>query len=131
MPYLHTVVRECHDTGLPIVRALWLHYPHDAVASARGDEYLWGPDILVAPVVDKGATSRRLYLPRGTWIDFWTEQPVAGGREIDRPVDLATLPLYAGGRVLPLGPVKQYVDERVDAPLTLVAYPGADGAARV
>ncbi len=129
MPYLHTAVREAHETGLPIMRALWLHYSNDAAAVARGDEYLWGRDILVAPVVEKGATSRRLYLPRGTWVDYWTEKPQTGGREVDRPVDLTTMPLYVrAGAVVPHGPVKQYVDEVVDEPLTLVVYPGADGA---
>ncbi len=127
LPYTYTVVRECCDTGLPIMRALWLHYP-DETAAIRGDEYLWGRDILVAPVVERGATSRRLYLPRGTWFDFWTEDATAGGREIDRPVDLATMPLYVrAGAILPLGPVTQYVDEPVDAPLAIVVYPGADG----
>jgi alpha-glucosidase/alpha-D-xyloside xylohydrolase len=111
------------------MRALWLHYPDDPIAVARGDEFLWGRDILVAPVVEKGASSRRLYLPRGTWVDFWTEERVEGGREIDRPVDLATMPLYVrAGAVVPVGPVKQYVEERVAAPLTLTVYPGADGA---
>ena len=129
MPYLQTAVRETHETGLPIMRALWLHYSDDPAAVARGDEYLWGRDILVAPVVEKGATSRRLYLPRGTWIDYWTEKPETGGREIDHPVDLATMPLYVrAGAVVPHGPVKQYVDEVVAAPLTLAVYPGADGA---
>jgi alpha-glucosidase/alpha-D-xyloside xylohydrolase len=128
MPYLYTAVRDTHETGLPIMRALWLHYPDDAAAVARGDEYLWGRDILVAPVVEKGATSRRLYLPRGNWHDFWTEARVEGGREVDRAVDLATMPLYVrAGAVLPMGPVKQYVDEPSDEPLTLVVYPGADG----
>ena len=128
MPYLHTALRECHDTGMPLIRALWLHAPDDPAAVARGDEYLWGPDILVAPVVEKGATSRRLYLPRGSWFDFWTEERAAGGREIDRPVDLATMPLYVrAGAVLPIGPVRQYVDEPVDSPMTLVIYPGANG----
>ena len=59
MPYLYTAVRESARDGLPIMRALWLHYPDDPSAVARGDEYLWGRDILVAPVVEKGATSRR------------------------------------------------------------------------
>ena len=128
MPYLHTAVRECHDTGLPIMRALWLHHPDDATAVARGDEFLWGRDILVAPVVQQGATSRRVYLPRGTWFDFWTSERVEGGREIDRPVDLETMPLYVrAGAVLPLGPVRQYVDQVVDEPTTLVVYPGANG----
>jgi alpha-glucosidase/alpha-D-xyloside xylohydrolase len=129
LPYLYSAVRECCDTGLPVMRALWLHYPDDPIAAARGDQYLWGRDVLVSPIVEKGATSRRLYLPRGTWFDFWTEDRVEGGREIDRKVDLATMPLHVrAGAILPLGPVRQYVDEPVDAPLSLVIYPGADGA---
>jgi alpha-glucosidase (family GH31 glycosyl hydrolase) len=129
LPYLYSAVREGHETGLPILRALWLHYADDATAVQRGDQYLWGRDILVAPVTEKGATSRRVYLPRGDWYDFWTEERLAGGREISRDVDLATMPLYVrAGSVLPLGPVKQYTSEKVDGPMTLVVYPGADGA---
>jgi hypothetical protein len=132
MPYLYTAVRETHDTGLPIIRALWVHYPDDRLAAARGDEYLWGRDILVAPVVERSATERRLYLPRGTWYDFWTGEQITGGREIARSVDLETMPLYVrAGAILPLGPVKQYTAEPVDAPPTLVVYPGADGRSSV
>jgi alpha-glucosidase/alpha-D-xyloside xylohydrolase len=128
MPYLYTAVRECHETGMPIMRALWIHHPDDATAIARGDQFYWGPDLLVAPVVEKGATHRRLYLPRGEWYDFWTNARVQGGREIERPVDLATTPIYVrAGAVLPLGPIKQYTDEPSDEPLTLVVYPGANG----
>ena len=126
LPYTYTAVRETHETGIPLMRALWLHYPDDATAVARGDEYLWGTDILVAPVVEKGATTRRLYLPRGAWYDFWTEERVQGGREIDRPVDLATMPIYVrAGAVIPLGPIKQYADQPSEEPLTLVVHPGA------
>ncbi|MFI5257637.1 MAG: TIM-barrel domain-containing protein [Gemmatimonadales bacterium] len=128
LPYLYTAVRESHDTGMPIMRALWLHHPEDAVAVARGDEYLWGRDLLVAPVVEQGATSRRLYLPRGSWFDFWTEERVNGGREIDRAVELRTTPIFArAGSVIPMAPVRQYVGEPTDDPMTLVVYPGADG----
>jgi alpha-glucosidase (family GH31 glycosyl hydrolase) len=129
MPYLYSAVSEGHQTGLPIIRAMWLHYPSDRIASARGDQYLWGRDMLVAPVVDKGAASRQLYLPAGSWHDFWTEERHEGGRELTRTVDLETLPLYVrGGAILPLGPVKQYISEAVDEPLTVQIYPGADGA---
>ncbi|HMX25528.1 MAG TPA: glycoside hydrolase family 31 protein, partial [Blastocatellia bacterium] len=129
MPYLYSAVRETYETGLPVMRALWLHYPDDATAVARGDEYLWGRDVLVAPVVEKGATSRSLYLPRGDWYDFWTEEKLGGGREISKAVDLATMPLYVrAGAILPLDPVRQYTAEKVTAPTTLVIYPGADGA---
>jgi alpha-glucosidase/alpha-D-xyloside xylohydrolase len=129
MPYVYSAVRECTLSGMPIMRALWLHYPDDPAAVARGDQYLWGRDMLVAPVVEKGATSRKLYLPRGGWFDFWTNERLEGGREIDRKVDLETTPLYVrAGAILPLGPLKQYVDEPSDEPLAIQIHPGADGS---
>jgi alpha-glucosidase (family GH31 glycosyl hydrolase) len=128
LPYLYTAVRDATETGMPVMRALWLHHADDPKAVADGSAFLFGRDMLVAPVVAKGATSRRLYLPRGRWWDFWTEQSTTGAREVERAVDLATLPLYVrAGAVLPLDPVRQYTEEPVDAPTTLVVYPGADG----
>jgi alpha-glucosidase (family GH31 glycosyl hydrolase) len=128
MPYTYSAFREAHDTGLPIMRALWLHYPEDRHAAERGDEYLWGRDILVTPVTEKGAPFRKLYLPRGAWHDFWTSERFEGGGEISRAVDLSTLPLYVrAGTLLPMGPVKQYANERPDETLTILIYPGADG----
>ena len=100
------------------MRALWLHYPSDPKAVARGDVYLWGRDILVAPVVEKGATQRTLYLPPGDWYDFWSGERSPAGGEITRAVDLATLPLYVrAGAIIATGPVKQHTDEIPDAPL--------------
>jgi alpha-glucosidase (family GH31 glycosyl hydrolase) len=129
LPYLYSAVRECATTGMPIMRALWLHYSDDPVAVSRGDEYLWGRDVLVAPVVEKGATSRKVYLPYGAWYDFWTGERIEGGVEINRAVDLDTMPLYIrAGSILPLGPVKQYTGEKVDQPLTITVYPGADAS---
>jgi alpha-glucosidase/alpha-D-xyloside xylohydrolase len=128
MPYLYSCVRQTSLTGLPIMRALWLHHADDPVAVARGDEYLWGRDILVAPVTEKGASARRVYLPRGTWYDFWTGERVRGGREIDRAIDLETLPLYVrAGAIVPMGPVKQYTAGTRDRLFTVIVYPGADG----
>lgn len=129
LPYLYSVVRECATTGMPIMRALWLHFPDDQKAVECGDQYLWGPSLLVAPVVEKGATTRRVYLPRSVWYDFWTGERVEGGQEITRPVDLESLPLYVrAGSIVPLGPVKQFVDEKVDEPLSVSIYPGADAS---
>jgi alpha-glucosidase (family GH31 glycosyl hydrolase) len=129
LPYLYSAVRECATTGMPIMRALWLHFPDDPKAVECDDEYMWGRSILVAPVVENGATTRRVYLPRGTWSDFWTGERLEGGREIDRPVDLETIPLYVrAGSILPLGPVKQFTGERVDEPLSVSIYPGADAS---
>jgi len=129
LPYTYTAARECVETGLPMMRALWLHHPDDPQAVARGDQFLWGRDILVSPVVEKGATSRRLYLPRGAWFDFWTEERTEGGREIDRRVDLETMPLHVrAGAILPFGPLKQYVGEPVENTLSVTVYPGTNGA---
>jgi alpha-glucosidase len=130
LPYIYSAVKETCETGLPIMRALWLHYADDHEATARGDEFLFGRDILVAPVVEKGVTSRKLYLPRGTWHDFWTNETHQGGGEITREVDLSTMPLYIrAGAIIPTGPVKQYTAEPVGGARTLTVYPGADGVA--
>jgi alpha-glucosidase (family GH31 glycosyl hydrolase) len=127
LPYLYSAVRECTKTGMPIMRPLWLHFPDDPRSVECGNQYLWGKSMLVVPVVEKGATERRVYLPPTSWYDFWSGERLDGGREISRPVDLETLPLYVrAGSILPLGPVKQYVDEKIDDPLTIRVYPGAD-----
>jgi alpha-glucosidase (family GH31 glycosyl hydrolase) len=128
MPYLYSAAWQTHLTGLPIMRALWLYYSNDPQTTARTDEYLWGRDLLIAPVTQKAASTRTLYLPRGLWYDFWTSRPVHGGRQITRRVDLATIPIYArAGAIIPTGPVKQYTSQKVPGPLTLTIYPGADG----
>ena len=129
LPYLYSAVHEATTTGMPVMRALWLHYPDDPAAVSRGDEYLWGRNVLVAPVVEKGATARQLYLPRGAWFDFWTGERQEGGREVTRQVDLETTPLYVrAGSIVPLGPVKQYTGETTDRPTTISVFPGGDAA---
>jgi alpha-glucosidase (family GH31 glycosyl hydrolase) len=129
LPYLYSTVHECATTGMPIMRALWLAYADDPKAVACGDEYLWGKNVLVAPVVEKGADTRKVYLPAGGWYDFWTEEHIEGGREIRRSVDLQTMPLYVrAGAILPLGPVKQFTSEKVDQPLSISIYPGGNAS---
>jgi alpha-glucosidase/alpha-D-xyloside xylohydrolase len=131
LPYTYTLCREAYDTGLPLMRALWLHYPGDPRAVNRGDEYLWGRDLLVAPVTAKGAAERRLYLPEGDWYDFWTQERQTGRRELARKVDLATLPLFVrAGAILPLDPPRQYVAQPTDGPTTIRVYSGRDGEFR-
>jgi alpha-glucosidase (family GH31 glycosyl hydrolase) len=129
LPYLYSSIAQTHATGLPLMRALWLAYPDDAKASAIEDAYLWGDNLLVAPVLDAGATHRTTYLPHGLWWDYWTSDKIEGGREVTREVDLATLPLYVkAGTILPIGPVKQYTSDESDNPLILRVYPGTDGS---
>jgi len=129
LPYLYSVVRECSLSGMPIIRALWLHFPEDPQAVSCSDQYLWGSSLLVAPVVEQGAKTRRVYLPRGAWYDFWTGERHEDAREVTKTVDLETMPLYVrAGAILPLGPVKQFTGEKIDEPLSISIYPGADGS---
>ena len=128
LPYNYSLAREAHDLGMPMMRALWLHYPNDEEAVKQADEYLWGRDILVAPVVEKGAGERRLYLPAGDWYDWWTGKKVQGKKYITREVDLATMPIYVrAGAIIPLDPVRQYTDEPVREHTTIHVYKGANG----
>jgi len=70
-PYIAAADREYRRSGLPIMRHLVLAYRDDAMAADREDEFLFGPDLLAAPVLSPGATSREVYLPAGAWVDFW------------------------------------------------------------
>jgi alpha-glucosidase (family GH31 glycosyl hydrolase) len=128
LPYLYSMVNQTHRTGMPLMRALWLAFPDDPNVLVIDDAYMWGDSLLVAPVTIAGAQSHKVYLPRGAWYDFWTQEAVHGGAEQSRPVDLSDLPLYVkAGSILPMGPIKQSTTERSSAPLTLRLYPGADG----
>jgi alpha-glucosidase/alpha-D-xyloside xylohydrolase len=110
------------------MRGLWLHYPQDAKALAVDDAYLFGPHLLVAPVVESAAKERKVYLPAGTWWDFWTGQKVDGG-EIATPVTLESMPVFVrAGAIVPTGPVKQYTAEHSTELVKLTVYPGADGS---
>jgi alpha-glucosidase (family GH31 glycosyl hydrolase) len=128
LPYNYTLAREACDTGLPMMRALWLHYPDDAEAAKHTDEFLWGRDLLIAPVVVKGGTTRQVYLPAGTWFDWWTGEKLAGGKTIHRDVTLKTIPIFVrAGGIIPLDPVRQFTGQAVTEPTQLRIYPGADG----
>jgi alpha-glucosidase/alpha-D-xyloside xylohydrolase len=128
LPYLYSSVDQTHRSGLPLMRALWLADPQDTKALAVADQYLLGDHLLVSPVLERGATQRKTYLPAGAWWDFWSNQQVKGGDEVTREVDLATTPLYVrAGAILPMGPVRLHTAEPSEEPVILQVYPGADG----
>ncbi|MGH7470767.1 MAG: TIM-barrel domain-containing protein [Longimicrobiales bacterium] len=128
LPYTYTLAWEARNAGLPLMRALWLHYPDDEKARSTGNQYLWGRDLLIAPVYQKGATTRDVYLPQGDWYDWWTNEKMSGGKTVTRDVDLATMPIYVrAGAIIPVDPVRQYTSQPVSEPTTLNVYRGADG----
>jgi len=129
LPYNYTLAWEARNTGLPFMRALWLYYPQDAKASAMGSEYLWGKNMLIAPVFEKGATTREVYLPKGKWYDWWTNKAETGEQTVKRDVDLSTMPIYVkAGAIIPFDPIRQYTAEPVKEPTTIKVYRGDNGS---
>jgi alpha-D-xyloside xylohydrolase len=107
-PYVMDQMRAAHETGLPPMRPLFLDFPSDPASWPVEDQFLFGPDILVAPVYMEGARERRVYLPDGAvWRDAWTGAQLEGGGWITAAAPLDTIPVYlrSGGAVEPFGPV--------------------------
>ena len=126
LPYLYAAARRAPD-GVPLARPLVYDHPTDPTTWHIDDEYLLGPDLLVAPMF-KPQGSREIYLPAGGWFDYWTDQRFDGGRWISYEAELETLPLFVrAGAVLPMGPELQYANERAWDPLSFDAYPGGNG----
>ena len=113
MPYTYTLAWQAHRDGLPLMRPLVLNYPDDPRVWDLGTQYLWGDDILVAPVTRAGATQWPVYLPSGVWHDFWTGESHTGPGSVSVAAPLDRLPLFVrAGAIVPLGPVMQYDGER-------------------
>lgn len=124
MPYTYTLAWQARTRGLPTMRPLVLNYPDDPAVWDLGTQYLWGDDILVAPVTRKGATHWTVYLPAGTWHDFWTHATYTGPSGITVEAPLDRLPLFVrGGAIIPQGPVMQYDGEYTADEITLLIYP--------
>src|SRR6266850_916440 len=123
LPYTYTLAWQARTLGLPLMRPLVLNYPDDPRVWQLGSEFLWGDDLLVAPVTREGATAWPVYLPAGGWYDFWTgarhEGP--GGVSVEAPLDRLPL-LVRAGAIVPMGPVIQHTGEP-QAEITLLVYP--------
>jgi alpha-D-xyloside xylohydrolase len=101
-PYILEGMRKAHEEGIPFMRPLFLEFPEDPTCYTVEDEYLFGPDLLVAPVVEEGARKRRVYLPRGArFTDPYTEVTYEGGQwiEADAPIDRIPVFLRDGARL--------------------------------
>jgi alpha-D-xyloside xylohydrolase len=127
MPYIYSLGHSTHETGAPFMRGLFMDFPQDANITNIGDEYMFGPALLVAPITEQGATSRSVYLPGGTdWYNFWTNEKVHGGQTIVASAPIDTIPLFVrAGSILPMGePVESTKEQQKVA--TLRIYTGAD-----
>lgn len=123
MPYLYTTMEEAHRTGVPLFRPLLLNYQQDTNTLNLDDQFMIGSEILVAPILKPDLTGRRVYLPEGTWFDFWTGKKHSGGTmiRVDAPLDI--VPMFVrSGAIIPTGPEMNYIGEKRFDPLTFEVY---------
>ena len=103
-PYLYSLMERAHETGLPIMEPMCRAFQEDVKCYEEGVDFMLGDSLLVANVVEKGAVSRKVYLPEGeTFYDFYTRAAYEGGRTVELPVDLGSIPLFVrSGAIIPM-----------------------------
>ena len=130
LPHIYNEIRRASETGLPILRPLFLDYPDDPRVIDIDDQFLFGSDLLIAPVLFEARTEREVYLPKGTWFDFYTGRQYAGGASIRVPLTMSSIPVFVrGGGLIFRQPVVQHTDEMPGQALRVFAYPSPSAKA--
>lgn len=125
LPYLYDILWKGENTGLPVMRPLVMHYENDTNVHEINDQFLFGENILVAPVMEQGKKLRTVYLPEGIWVDYWTKEVIEGGRHIIKEAPLDICPVFIkAGSIIPNYPAQNYVGEADIKEITIDVYPG-------
>ncbi len=126
-PYIYSYAREAYDRGWPLIRPMVLEYPDDAETFDLSSQFMFGEELLVAPVTEEGAAYKRIYLPQGEWIDLNNKQSIYPGKQwIELPTSLAVIPVFVRkGSIIPQMPVMQFIGEDPNYPLLLEVFPAA------
>ncbi len=129
LPYIYNAMEQASETGVPALRPLFLEFPEDKHVTGIDDEFLFGADLLVAPVLHEGVNERDVYLPAGDWFDYWTGHPFAGSQTVHLPVTLDSIPMFvrSGGFIF-LQPVVQSTDQMPGNALQVLIAPAAESA---
>ncbi|GGW33186.1 glycoside hydrolase family 31 protein [Arenibacter certesii] len=123
LPYLYTMFYKYSKEGIPMIKPLVYFDQADPQTHFRTDEFIFGEQILICPVQEPNAQGRRMYIPRGTWYDYWTDEVVQGGMEKWIVADLSRIPVFVKeGSIIPKYPVQQYVGELEIKELVLEVY---------
>ena len=124
LPYLYTLFEQAHRTGAPILRPLLFEYPDDETTYSTDDEFLVGSALLVAPIARPGTEYRHVYLPRGTWVHYWTGARSVGPAHVLAHAPLGQPAIYVrANTAVPLWPEMSNTDERAPDPLTWLVFP--------
>jgi alpha-glucosidase len=127
LPYMYTAFYQYITRFTPVIRPLSMVDQHDSDTLYRVDEFMVGDHLLLCPVLEPNVRSRYVYIPRGRWTNFWTNESVDGGKEILVDAPLEQIPLFVRqGAVIPFYPVMQFVGEKPIDQLTLLVYFGGD-----
>jgi alpha-D-xyloside xylohydrolase len=128
LPYIYSLAWKTTSDSYTVMRPLAMDFRLDKRAQNVGDQFMFGPALLVNPVTEPAATERHLYLPKTKWYDFWTGSETEGGKAVDSPAPLERIPLFVrAGSIVPMGPDLQYSAEKPADPIELRVYRGADG----
>ncbi|HVW12221.1 MAG TPA: glycoside hydrolase family 31 protein [Mucilaginibacter sp.] len=123
LPYLYSAFWEHHRYGFPIIRPVVMHEQGETTNHYRQDEFTFGDKILICPVMVPGQKSRKVYLPRGKWYNFWTHEVVEGNKEVVVATPLETMPIFVkAGSIIPEYPVMQYIGEKEIEEVKLNVY---------
>ncbi|MDR7212636.1 glycoside hydrolase family 31 protein [Flavobacterium piscis] len=123
LPYLYTMFWQYIEEGIPMLKPLVYYDQDDTQTHYRNDEFIFGEQILVCPILEPNAVGRRMYIPRGEWYNYWTNEFVTGGREVWIDTKFDEIPLFVkAGAIIPKYPVQQYVGELEFDELTLDLY---------
>ncbi len=123
LPYLYTAFYEYTENGTPILKPIYYYDQADQQTHFRTDEFIFGHHILVCPILEPNSKGRRMYVPRGLWYNFWTNELISGGKELWVDADIDTMPIFVkAGSVIPRYPVQQYVGEKEIEELKLEVY---------
>jgi alpha-D-xyloside xylohydrolase len=128
LPYVYSLAGAVSQESGTMLRPLVMDFRDDPKAARLKDQFLFGPAFLVSPVTAYKARSRSVYLPSGTWYDFWTGAALEGGRDLEAPAPYDAMPVHVrAGSIVPFGPELQWTTEKAADPVTLYVYAGADG----
>ena len=129
LPYIYSTAHQVRTDAAGFMQALPIAFPQDAQTYDIVDQYMFGKNFLVAPVVEDGVIGRNVYLPEGKWLDFWNGYTYDGGQTVFKVAPMDIMPLYLrAGSILPWGPDVMYSSEKNWDNLELRLYPGADGS---
>jgi alpha-glucosidase len=130
LPYIYSATKQTTDGNVSLMRPLVIDYSTDANVYGIEDQWMFGPNMLVAPISLEGISKRNIYLPEGTWYDWSSHKTFVGGQTIEYEADLTKIPVFVKeGAIIPQREIQNYTNENPASMMTLNVYPKQAGEA--